>query len=296
MLRLPVLVFLVSLVIQGTSADPSHGSSSSLKLAIPIDTDSPAAWSEAIAGAPLVGIIVLNPSNGPGQSVDANYAQLVYEAQAKGIKVIGYVYTQWANGNVSVAQAEGWIDKYYSWYHVDGIMLDEANDSCDRAPLNFYADLYSYAKDEPGHAIVLLNPGEATGECYAAVSDVLLTFENDYADYLRGYVGDAWTDSFSPGHFFHIVFDVPTVAEMEAVISTAIARGVGWVYVTDLDNSNGNPYSSLPSYFDQELAYVGGLNRQRPTYPAAMPVMLILGFVVAGSVLVVVKGRKRVSD
>ena len=294
-LRSLMLGFVVFLVMQSVSASPSHAMSPALKLAIPIDADSPAVWSEAIAGAPSVGIIILNPANWPGEGVNATSARLVREAQAKGISVLGYVYTQWANGNVSVQQAERWIDHYYSWYHVDGIMLDEANNSCDAAPLHFYDTLYYYIKAEPGPTTVMLNPGEATGECYAAISDVLLTFENDYASYAVGYVGSNWTERFPAGHFFHIVFDVPTVADMQNVISTAVERGAGYVYVTNLNDSNGNPYSSLPSYFGQELAYVEQLDYQTHAHQTTTPILLILGLTAAGSAVVVAGVRKKIA-
>ena len=193
------------------------------------------------------------------------------------------------------------IDHYYSWYHVDGIMLDEANDSCDAVPLHFYSTLYTYTKAKPGPGIVMLNPGKATGECYAAISDILLTFESDYASYLGSHAGANWTSKYTAGHFFHIVFDAPTVAEMQNAVSLATARGAGWVYVTNLDNSRGNPYSSLPSYFGQELEYLGQpVSHVQPHSAASpiapMPIMLILGLTAAGSVIVVVGRRKKASD
>lgn len=295
-LRSLTLAFGIFVAMQSVpAANPSHILSPTVRLAVPIDADSPAVWSEAIAGAPSVGIIILNPANGPGDEVNATYARLVGEAQVRGIGVLGYVYTKWANGNVSVKQAEGWIDHYYSWYHVDGIMLDEANNTCDAAPLHFYETLYYYIKAEPGHTTVMLNPGAATGECYAAISDVMLTFENQYLSYAVGYVGDSWTAGFSASHFFHIVFDVPTVAGMQSVISTAVVRGAGWVYVTNLNDSNGNPYSTLPGYFGQELAYVQLLDHQVPANQVPMPILLILGLTAAGSAVVVVSGRKKTS-
>ena len=296
MLWFAVFVVPVALVTQGVSAaSPSPGVSQAVRLAIPIDADAPGIWSQAIAGAPSVGIIILNPSSGPGESVKGTYEQLVGEAQGKGIHVLGYVDTQWANGNVSLQQAEGSIDRYYAWYHVDGIMLDEANYSCDPAPLGFYSALYSYVKAKPAPGIVMLNPGEATGECYAAISDVLITFENNYASYLGGYVGGNWTAKYPASHFFHIVFDVPTSADMRQAISMAEARGAGWVYVTDLDNSNGNPYSAMPSYFDQEQAYFGGgVENQTHKDAGAIPtpIVLVLGVTAAGSILVVVRAKR----
>jgi hypothetical protein len=292
-----VIVVSVALALNGATAwNPPHRASPEIRLAIPIDADSPATWSKAIAGAPAVGIIILNPANGPGGGPNATYAGLVQEAQAKGIRVLGYVYTQWADGNLSIGQAELWVDQYYSWYHVDGIMLDEANDTCDPTPLHFYRALYDYIKTQPGSDMVMLNPGEATGECYAAISDVLLTFENDYATYSVGYVGSNWTSGYSPGRFFHIVFQVPSAADMEDVISMAAERGAGWVYVTDLNDSSGNPYSSLPTYFGQEFGYVEQLDGTMHAGQAAMPMLLILGLTAAGSAVVVVGARKKTAE
>jgi hypothetical protein len=290
---------LVLLVLQNASgASPPQALSPGVRLAVPIDAGDANAsdvWGEAIAGAPTVGIIILNPSSGPGERVDAEYARLSAEAQARGINVLGYVYTEWGNGTVPVNQAEEWIDEYYSWYHVDGIMLDEANDTCNAQPLKFYTALYDYVKAKTGPSMVLLNPGEATGECYAAISDVLLTFENDYASYSTGYAGASWTEGFPPSRFFHIVFGVPTVADMQYAISNAEERGAGWVYVTNLDDSKGNPYSSLPYYFVQELEYVGGLH-QAPTNQAPEAILLILGLTATGSAVVVVRGKRKAAD
>ena len=295
-----VLAVPIMLIIQGLpTSNPAEANQPLVRLAVPIDADSPEVWSEVIAGAPSVGVIILNPSNGPGVSANATYTRLVEEAQARGISVLGYVYTQWANGQVSVQQAEGWIDRYYSWYHVDGIMLDEVNDTCDPAPLHFYSALYDYVKSEARPGTVMLNPGETTGECYATVSDVLLTFENEYPRYVVAYVGSNWTESTPPNHFFHIVFGVPNVADMQGVISTAVERGAGWVYVTNLNDSDGNPYRSLPSYFSQELSYVEQLDHPMHSDQAsqgAMQMLLILGFTAAGSAMVVVRGRKKVAE
>ncbi len=52
-LRSLMLAFVVSLVMQSVSgANPSRALSAEVKLVIPINADSPAVWSEAIAGAP----------------------------------------------------------------------------------------------------------------------------------------------------------------------------------------------------------------------------------------------------
>ena len=255
-----------------------------VRIGIPLNADDPGDWNRAVGESPAVGMIVLNPFNGPGNSRNAEYASLSQQAQAKGIRIVGYVHTSYANGSVKLETAKSWIDEYYNWYHVDGILLDEANDTCYQSAFNYYQTLYQYIKAEPGPALVVLNPGNPTGQCYASISDVIVTFENDYASFVNNYAGANWTHGYPSTRFFHIVLNVPS-DKMHAVISQAISRGAGWVYVTDLGEKTKNPYAALPSYFDSEAEDVLLRN---PTLPSSslnyVPAVLMLG-VVAAAVL-----------
>ncbi|TLX98161.1 MAG: hypothetical protein E6K96_01275 [Thaumarchaeota archaeon] len=255
-----------------------------VRIGIPLNADDPSDWNQAIGESPAVGIIVLNPSNGPGDSRNPEYASRSQQAQARGIRILGYVHTSYANGTVKLETAKTWIDEYYDWYHVDGILLDEANATCRQSAFGYYQSLYQHIKAEPGLALVVLNPGNPTGECYAAISDVIVTFENDYANYEDNYAGANWTFMYPSSHFFHIVLNVPP-DRMHDVISQAISRGAGWVYVTDLGEQTKNPYVTLPSYFDSEAEDVLLRN---PTLPSSslnyVPGVLLLG-VVAAAVL-----------
>jgi len=255
-----------------------------VRIGIPLNADNPSDWNQGIGESPAVGIIVLNPFNGPGDSRNPEYASRAQQAQAMGVRIVGYVHTSYANGSVKLETAKTWIDEYYDWYHVDGILLDEANATCRQSAFGYYQSLYQHIKAEPGLALVVLNPGNPTGECYAAISDVIVTFENDYANYEDNYAGANWTFMYPSSHFFHIVLNVPP-DRMHDVISQAISRGAGWVYVTDLGEQTKNPYVTLPSYFDSEAEDVLLRN---PTLPSSslnyVPGVLLLG-VVAAAVL-----------
>ena len=255
-----------------------------VRIGIPLNADDPSDWNQAIGESPAVGIIVLNPSNGPGDSRNPEYASRSQQAQARDVRILGYVHTSYANGTVKLGTAKTWIDEYYDRYHVDGILLDEANATCRQSAFGYYQSLYQHIKAEPGLALVVLNPGNPTGECYAAISDVIVTFENDYANYEDNYAGANWTFMYPSSHFFHIVLNVPP-DRMHDVISQAISRGAGWVYVTDLGEQTKNPYVTLPSYFNSEAEDVLLRN---PTLPSSdlnyVPGVLLLG-VVAAAVL-----------
>jgi len=255
-----------------------------VRIGIPLNADNPSDWNQGIGESPAVGMVVLNPFNGPGDSRNPEYASRAQQAQAMGVRIVGYVHTSYANGSVKLETAKTWIDEYYDWYHVDGILLDEANATCYQSALSYYQSLYQHTKAKPGLALVVLNPGNPTGECYATISDVIVTFENDYANYESSYAGANWTSMYPSTRFFHIVLNVPS-DRMHDVISQAISRGAGWVYVTDLGEQSKNPYGTLPSYFNSEAQDVLLRN---PTLPSSGvnygPGVLLLG-VVAAAVL-----------
>lgn len=203
-------------------------------------------WTQLESGAPTVGLAIINPNSGPGDYIDPSYVNQVNSTRAKGIAVIGYVHTSYALRSLRDVKAE--IDKQFSWYGVDGIFLDEVTTSC--ATAAFYSDLYSYIKARSSGARVVLNPGTKTGECYMASSDIIVTFEDSYESYV-GWQPSDWESTYSPQRFWHLVITT-SAAQMGNAIALSKSRGIGWVYVTD--DTGGNPWDTLPSYWGQELA------------------------------------------
>ncbi len=269
----------------GGRPNASAVTSDAIHIDVPLYSDSVSVWSTAMGGNTATTMIFFNPSDGPGTSQLNYYLSLVRDAQARGIRVLGYVDTVWANGKVSVSEAEAAIDRYYSWYGVDGIMLDQVTDSCAPAPVTYYTDLYNFVKQKPGADIVVLNPGTFVGECYAKISDVLITFEGTYDSYLA-YQQPDWVRSYPAGHFLHIIFDTRTVADMQNAIKLAISRNVNGVYITDMGANGTNPYSSLPSYFDVEVSYLSPLSMGTQT------LRLVVGPVVSAPGAIVEVGYK----
>jgi Spherulation-specific family 4 len=242
LLLLVVLLTMVPFHPSRATADPIH-------LAVPVDTASSSVWNSVLGASPAVGLVILNPANGPGTRAEAQYSTDVSRAQHEGVKVVGYLYTGYDNGSVTLSAAETQIDEYFSWYHADGVFIDQVNSSCAPGPSGFYESLYSHTKLDSPNATVVLNPGTVPGQCYAAYSDILLTFEDTLTVYEGAYAQAGWADLYPRGHFYHVVLGVPNSTAMERSVDTALQRGAGWVFVTDRDTSSGNPYSSLPSYF-----------------------------------------------
>jgi hypothetical protein len=170
-----------------------------------------AAWSQLNAGAPTVGMAVINPSSGPGAGVNFGYVNQVQQSRARGLVVLGYVHTSY--GQRSAADVKREVDQYYAWYDVDGIFLDEASTDCAVQP--YYADLNTYVKTESGLARTVLNPGAATNECYMTAADTIVTFEGAYSSYFSNYSAPSWTANYPPNRFWHLVYGVASGNEAQ---------------------------------------------------------------------------------
>jgi hypothetical protein len=227
----------------GSNQDPQTS------MGVPLYSFENSTWTQALSGSPAVKMIVMNPDNGPGSSQDPRILAFVQVAQRQGVKVLGYVDTQWAEGKVTVEQAKINIGEYYSWYHVNGIMFDDVNDTCAASAVSYYSSLYYFTKAEPGQNLVVLNPGTATGSCYLPISDILVVFEGDYDNFTNSYLAANWTAPDTSMHSMAVVYNATSVSEMQNAIKLASQRNIGWVYATD----SGRSLASLPSYFCEEL-------------------------------------------
>ncbi|MDP2308505.1 MAG: spherulation-specific family 4 protein [Pseudomonadota bacterium] len=226
-------------------------------------------WDQAVSGAPKVGILIANPDSGPGGSVDPEYVSAVTKAKAAGVRVIGYVYTSY--GNRSAAEVKADIEKYKSWYQVDGIFLDEVSDQAGLIP--YYQDVADYVRAGQG-SLVMLNPGVYPDEGYMNVGDIVVVFEDDYSVYLNATV-PSWASNYPPSKFSHLVYAAPDGAALDRAASLAGQRNAGYIYVTS--DILPNPWDELPSYWSSELALAcssptttgGGPTAPAPTEPPA---------------------------
>jgi len=218
-------------------------------------------WNEAVDNAPLPHgrsqILILNPDNGPGASFDKHYADAVstVHAAGKGFLVFGYVYTRY--GKRSLGIVEHAIDKYYSWYNVDGIFVDETASDGSLVDI-YYQPLTDYITRKKSRAGVMLNPGVYPDQAYANISVphdslfVINVFEDSYPNYLNATV-PSWAYSYPKKMFSHLIY-FTHANKMPNVVALSAERHVGWVYVTD--KTLPNPWNQLPTYWSQLTAQV----------------------------------------
>ena len=238
-------------------------------------------WSRmnwAAGRVPLVAI--MNPNSGPDTTQNPDYVAAVNSLRASGGKVIGYVSTSYTARSTNAVRTD--IDRYFSFYAVDGIFLDEFTNDADTNHLNYYAALYQYIQTKGTNLLVVGNPGINTEEAYLTrpCADVLVTFEVD-----TGYAAhavDAWATNHLARQFCHLPYAVAGASTMTNDVNLAVARNVGWLYVTG--DSGANPWDTLPAYWTNEVKYIQSLNQAIP------PTILKLSSVTNGLASVHISG------
>jgi len=183
---------------------------------------------------PIVAIV--NPASGPGGSKDSNYVSGIAELKNAGVIVIGYVSTAYTARSLSAVKGD--IDKWDSWYDVDGIFFDEQTNWAGKE--SYYTDAGDYAESK-GLGFTVGNPGANSIPSYLSTVDVVLIYESPDLPNLDNY--DSWMSS-DNDQLGMIPFGVSSIPEGWIADATAM---IGWVYVTS-DNLP-NPWDSLPSYF-----------------------------------------------
>jgi Spherulation-specific family 4 len=234
------------------SLDAGAVTAGTVHMIVPAYWDPDAQWQRIIADAPTVGMIIFNPQNGPGAATNAAYPPIIAQAQKAGIRVLGYVSTDY--GQRAEADIDADVNGYYSLYSPSGIYFAEGpmeNDCDTLQPL--YQRLTALAQSHDPKAYLAI--GTRFCPTFITFSDLMVEFAETYAMY-QGYVSPSWMPANSPERFCHFVSEVPA-ANAASVLSTAIRLGAGWVFTTD--GTAPNPWGALPSYYDQEVAALRAL-------------------------------------
>ncbi len=204
-------------------------------------------WSDIIAARlqnPTVPVIaVVNPANGPGQNVSADYVAGTAKLRAAGITVLGYVATGYTARADSVVKAD--IDKWRAFYPaVTGIFFDEMTNAAGFE--DYYRRQTIYARSK-GLTYTVGNPGADTAPSYVGVVDMILVYESAGLRPLS-----TWYDKYPRENFGIIPYAVP---RLDSDYIQKAKKSVGFIYMTD--DVLTNPWDSLPRYFPDLLSALG---------------------------------------
>lgn len=214
-------------------------------------------WNTWAAYPQAVAIMIVNLDNGDDTTFYPSVLAAVQSAQASGIKVLGYTYTEYGERNPSTV--EGKIAAAETNYGLNGIFLDQAPTSCtastpfQQATLQYYQTLSTYVHTQ-FNGTVVLNPGTPPPtDCWMSVADILVTYENSgISNYQHSYSEMPWVNNYPASRFWNLLYAVTRQSDMQTAFSLAQQRNVGFIYVTS--DGGSNPWDGIPSYWAAETA------------------------------------------
>lgn len=198
----------------------------------------PGDWEWLARNAPLVRLVVLNITSGPGSAPEAPFKDVTERLRGAGVPVIGYVDTNYGARPAGQIMAE--LGRYLDWYEVSGVCLDRVATGV--ANLAYYGALSARLR-ELGAEVVFFNHGAHPHEAYAGHADLLGTFEGPWQAYLRMQVPN-WTPAWPAEKFYHVVYSVPP-GRLDEAKELAVRRHAASVFLTE--RAGLNPYDRLPA-------------------------------------------------
>lgn len=239
----------IPLIAKAISPPKSQATSSCQDVVVPAYFYPGAEWTRADNSRPTPTIMILDiTGSGAGRSPDRMYQAAVTRARAAGMRIMGYSTTSYAQRAATAVEAD--IRNYKSWYGVTDIFLDEVSSST--AQIAYYRHLADYAHSVNPGSMVMLNPGTYPNRQYMSVGDVVMVYENTYANFL-GVQVPKWAHDYPAAKFAYTIYATSS-SQMANAISLSQRRRAGYVYVTD--GTGSDPYDSLPSYWSNEDAAI----------------------------------------
>ena len=213
-------------------------------------------WERLIEAAARVSIVaVANPATGPGESMNVDYGSIVRRATRRGVVVLGYVNTNYAQRPLPEVQAD--VARWLAFYpEIRGIFLDAQ--PSDAKYVDYFAQARDFVRKKISGALVVTNPGTLCDEAFAVrpASDALCVFETNSG--FENFRLPRWADRHPSSLFAALPHQVATQDRMRDYIQVASTRGIGLIYVTD--GKIPNPWERLPSYWDAEVEAVRKVN------------------------------------
>lgn len=193
------------------------------------------------------GLVVMNIESGPGKPVndlDIAASQQMHDA---GHKVLGYVSTRDGGVKRPVADVRAEIDTWWTYYHLDGIFLDEGEPGQGTADLAYYTGMRDYIKGKQADWLVAYNPGTHPAVAYYQAFDILMIVEHDWSVFLDdSQVADLPENRDYASKVWGLVHSIPDQATADAVLAKAKRLGYDYLTLQDTD-TNATWHELLPA-------------------------------------------------
>ncbi|MEV6840179.1 spherulation-specific family 4 protein [Streptomyces sp. NPDC051133] len=193
----------------------------------------PAEWAAILAAAPRLYGVVLNPASGPGDRPDPDFAEAATRLRTAGVTVLGYVDTGYGRRRFEDVVAD--LARHRAWYGADGVFLDQVSTRLDAS--GPYARLATVAR-ALGFGTLALNHGTPPHPAYAALADLLVTFEGPWTAYRRRPPSPVPP---AGARQCHLVYGVPPGVDVAAA-----ARERGAAVHCAVPGAGAHPWGTLP--------------------------------------------------
>jgi hypothetical protein len=212
-------------------------------------------WQRLYEAASKVEIIaIVNPSSGPGDERNLEYAAIFTEASKRGITLLGYVSTDY--GKRPQPPIKNDIDTWIRFYpQIRGFFFDQQ--PRERQHAAQFTELRDYAKQKLRDALVITNPGVPCDDAYLAqaVSDVTCVFVN-FQGFDR-FELPATLQAYDPSRFAAMAYNISGAEAMRTAVKDTIIKRIGYIYISDAKPPN--PWGKLPVYWETEVDVVSRL-------------------------------------
>ena len=197
---------------------------------------------------------IINPSNGDhGKYLDENFKKGIKKLKVSGISVVAYTYTKYAHREQDLIKKS--IDFYKKEYQVDAFFLDEVNSSKEAMP--YYKEIQNYINKSSKSNEIILNPGVVPDDIMMNDTSMQrVIFEGEYKTFINE-KNRAEVSEQSREYNVCLIYNVAK-EDMEDTINLAIVKRCGQLYITD--DSEENPWDTLPSYWIAMLKCINKLN------------------------------------
>ncbi len=203
-------------------------------------------WHQKYPTVPMMAVV--DPARGPGAFRDPDFQLGVQSLQNAGIPVLGYIATAYAHVSLGVVEAS--ITNYRNWYHVNGMVIDQENNT---GMESYYAALTKF-DTSLGMTITVGNPGTEVPSSYVGTTDAIVIYESPGVPSLSFIAG--WHASYPKSNWVITAYDVPN---LDVSWVKSASQYLGYLYITD--GVWPDPYSSgLPSYMNTLMSTLADID------------------------------------
>ncbi|MEO9321082.1 MAG: spherulation-specific family 4 protein [Nitrososphaera sp.] len=207
-------------------------------------------YNEKLAHPTVPTFIAMNPANGVGANKVSGFVSDISLEHKAGVKVLGYVYTDYANRSLASAENETYY--YKTWYNVDGIVYDEMNNHNTTAVMNYYRNLTAYDLSL-GLKYSFGNPGDPVPRNMEGIMNTTFAYEGSTIPSESTLKSATYYPTYNKSNFAFVAYNQSSTTAPSVSAINATAKYVSAMWITDgkvYTKSPSNPYDQIPTWAD----------------------------------------------